>query len=144
MVICVVICTKYGILLNFGRAVKPKLLALNNKLVRALVAMKHFRDEWINEWCQQNGWTDLVIERQTNYWAFPPNAVMPEPIPSKILREIKIEKGMSEQEKTLSIVTLAIAIIAIVCSLGFRCPMPLVLAFAFAAIAVPQFEIEGI
>jgi len=106
--------------------------------------MRHFRDEWINEWCQQNGWTDLVIERQANYWAFPPNAVMPEPIPRKILREIKSEKGMSYEEKNLAIITLAIALIAVIFSCGFNCPMPLVLAFAFAAIAIPQFEIEGI
>jgi hypothetical protein len=131
-------------LITFAQAIKRKLLALNNKLVEADRSMKHFRDEWINEWCQQNGWTDLVIERQANYWAFPPNAVMPEPIPRKILREIKVEKGMSEQEKSLAFVTSAIALIAVVCSFGFQCPMPLVIAFAFAAIAVPQFEIEGI
>jgi hypothetical protein len=106
--------------------------------------MKHFRDEWIDEWCQQNGWTDLVTERQANYWAFPPNAVMPEPIPNRVLREIKSEKGMSYEEKTLAVVTSAIALIALIFSCGLKCPMPLVLGFAFVAIVMPQFEIEGL
>jgi hypothetical protein len=132
-------------LITFELEASQKLLALNQiKYVNKFSPMRHFRDEWINEWCQQNGWTDLVIERQANYWAFPPNAVMPEPIPAKILREIKIEKGMSREEKTLAMLTLAIALIAVIFSCGSHCPFPLVLAFAFAAIALPQFEVEGI
>ncbi|MDX1977091.1 MAG: hypothetical protein SFT94_05400 [Pseudanabaenaceae cyanobacterium bins.68] len=106
--------------------------------------MKHFRDEWITEWCQRNGWTDLIIERQANYWAFPPNAVLPEPIPRKILRDIKQQKGMSGEEKVLALVISGVALLAAFSSLGTHSPMPLVLAFAFAAIAVPQFEVEGI
>ncbi len=54
--------------------------------------MKHYSDEWIEEWCQENGWTDLFVERSNSYWAFPPGAVMPEPIPAQALRVIKAKK----------------------------------------------------
>ena len=54
--------------------------------------IKHFCDDWVREWCDANGWTDLFMERSNHYWAFPPGAVMPEPIPSKTLRLIKSQK----------------------------------------------------
>lgn len=34
----------------------------------------------IQQWCKQNGWTEPVF-KQGNYYAFPPNAVIPQPIP---------------------------------------------------------------
>lgn len=103
--------------------------------------MKHYRDEWINEWCQQNGWTDLVRDRY-NYWAFPPGAVMPEPIPPQALRIIKQEKGLTTQEKLWSISAAIGAIICTISSYFLKCPMPLVFAFAFGAVTVAQLEVE--
>ncbi|MCE2665152.1 MAG: hypothetical protein LW716_21805 [Microcystis sp. 53602_E8] len=89
--------------------------------------MKHFHEPWIQEWCQENGWTELFLERYSNYWAFPPNAVMPEPIPTKVLQNIKRQKGLSPAEKLW---------------LGLACPMPIVLAFAFDAVTAARLEVE--
>lgn len=106
--------------------------------------MKHFSDQWIEEWCLDNGWTDLIVQGYNQYWAFPPHAVMPEPIPSKVLRFIKAKKGLCFQEKvwlgSVGIVTVS----AIILSYVLQNPMPLVCAFAFDAIAVAKLEVEEI
>lgn len=106
--------------------------------------MKHFADEWIKEWCQENGWTDLTIERYNNYWAFPPGAVMPEPIPSQTLRQIKIQKGLCPEEKNWLLAAISITFIAAICSFLFRCPIPIVFAFAFGAVTAAKLEVEEI
>ncbi len=104
--------------------------------------MKHYCDEWIKDWCQENGWTDLCIERHSNYWAFPPGAVMPEPIPDKILRLIKTEKGLTRDEKVWSLTAAIALLLALIISYVLKCPMPFVLAFAFAAIVAGKLEVE--
>ncbi|BAU64188.1 hypothetical protein STA3757_15590 [Stanieria sp. NIES-3757] len=106
--------------------------------------MKHFHDDWIQEWCDQNGWTDLFRERCNHYWAFPPGAVMPEPIPNKVLRLIKAEKGLSSDEQIWLTTAVVISAIALISTYLFMSPMPIVLAFAFDAITVGQLEVEGI
>ncbi|WP_041698858.1 hypothetical protein [Thalassoporum mexicanum] len=105
--------------------------------------MKHLRDEWVNDWCQENGWTDLYIERN-HYWAFPPGAFMPMPIPSKALRCIKAQHGMCNQEKSLAIAAIIIAIGAVGLTFSFNSPMPLIFAFAFGAITVALLEVEDL
>lgn len=104
--------------------------------------MKHYRHEWIEEWCQDNGWTDLFEERCNNYWAFPPGAVIPEPIPTNVLRLIKTQKGLTSQERLWSISAVVGTIAAVVSTYLLKCPMPLVLAFAFDAVTAAQLEIE--
>ena len=106
--------------------------------------MNHFKDTWIQEWCDTNGWTDLFRERYNSYWAFPPNAVMPEPIPHKVLRTIKAEKGLSSDEQLWLSVAMAFSTIAIALCYFLHNPMPVVLAFAFDAITVAKLEVEGI
>ncbi|NES84916.1 MAG: hypothetical protein F6K10_27840 [Moorea sp. SIO2B7] len=106
--------------------------------------MKHYCDEWLKEWCQENGWTDLFIEEYNNYWAFPPGGVMPEPIPPKTLRLIKLEKGLCPEERSWLISAVIMSIIAIILSYVLKSPMPLVLAFAFDAITVAKLEVEDI
>jgi hypothetical protein len=106
--------------------------------------MKHFCDEWIHEWCHTNGWTDLFVERQTNYWAFPPGAVMPTPIPSSTLRLIKVEKGLSQEERVWAIAAVIVSISALFISFLLKNPMPATLAFAFVAVTVGMMEIEDI
>ena len=101
--------------------------------------MKHYSDVWIQEWCQLNGWTDLYIER-THFWAFPPGAVMPEPIPPEALRWIKAQKGLSGEERGWSIAAVVFTVIAAIMSYVFKSPMPMVLAFAFGAITVALLE----
>lgn len=104
--------------------------------------MKHFHDEWIQEWCDNNGWTDLFQERYNHYWAFPPGCVMPEPIPQKVMRLIKLEKGFSSSEQRWLIAAGIVSAIAIVSCYLLMCPMPIVLAFAFDAVVFGHMDCE--
>lgn len=106
--------------------------------------MRHYCDTWIEEWCQDNGWTDMFVERCNNYWAFPPMAVMPEPIPIEALRLIKAKKGMTCEERLWSVVATISTITAVVSAFILKCPMPLVLAFAVDAVTVARLEVEDI
>jgi hypothetical protein len=106
--------------------------------------MQHYQDDWIREWCSDNGWTDLFRERYNHYWAFPPNAVMPEPIPPQVLRLIKKQKGLCSAEKIWTGLAIATTISGVIFSYFLQSPMPLVFAFAFAAIAVAKLEMEEI
>ena len=106
--------------------------------------MKHFHDVWIQEWCDNNGWSDLFQERYNNYWAFPPNAVMPEPIPEKALRLIKAEKGLTQDEQFWLAAAAIVSATAVVLSSFLGNPMPIVLAFAFDAITAAKLEVEDI
>ena len=106
--------------------------------------MRHYCEEWIREWCEDNGWTDLFVERYDNYWAFPPGAVIPEPIPSKILKLIKAEKGFTEDEKIWLLSATIVSAIAIGLSCWLLCPLPLVFAFGFVAVIVAKMEVEDI
>lgn len=103
--------------------------------------MKHYSEQWLDEWCVENGWTDLYIERD-QYWAFPPGAFMPEPIPPKALKLIKAEKGLCGEEKLWSITAAIMTIIATLLTYFLKSPMPMVLAFAFDAITVGLLEVE--
>jgi hypothetical protein len=99
--------------------------------------MNRYCIEWIQGWCQENGWTDLFVERH-EYWAFPPNAVLPLPIPAQALQTLKAEKGLSPQEKIWYGTASVSALIALVLSYCFRCPMPLVAAFTICTIIFAQ------
>lgn len=106
--------------------------------------MKHYCDEWIQKWCEDNGWTDLSIERYNQYWAFPPGAVIPEPIPNKTLRSIKAQNGWSPDERRWISFASVVTIISVLASYFFKCPMPIVFAFACDAIAVAKLEVDEI
>ncbi|MEA5510029.1 hypothetical protein VB715_09660 [Crocosphaera sp. UHCC 0190] len=106
--------------------------------------MKHFCDDWIQEWCEDNGWTDLVREPYNNYWAFPPGAVMPEPIPAEVLRLIKATKGFCEEERAWLLWAVALSVVSVGFTYFFKSPMPIVFAFAFDAIAAAKLEVEEI
>ena len=106
--------------------------------------MKHFHDVWIQEWCDNNGWSDLFRERYNHYWAFPPNAVMPEPIPQQALRIIKEEKGLTRDEQIWLGAASIVSLTAVTLSYFLGNPMPIVLAFAFDAITVAQLEVEDV
>ena len=103
--------------------------------------IKHFCEDWLHEWCYDNGWTDLYIERDL-YWAFPPGAVIPEPIPVEALRGIKADKGLSGQEKVWSISAAIATVIAAILSYALNSPLPMGFAFAFSAVAVALLEVE--
>lgn len=106
--------------------------------------MKRYSDEWILEWCQENGWTEPVMEPLNHYWAFPPGAVMPQPIPSEILRIIKAQKGLSPQEKRWSVASAGIAVMLAIASYFLKSPMPLIAAFALGAITAAHLEPDDI
>jgi len=103
--------------------------------------MKHFAAQWIDEWCQKSGWTDWFFEC-SQYWAFPPNAVMPMPIPTQVLQAIKAEKGLCDEEKFWCFSVVGMAILAIVFTYLFASPMPLIAAFIYGAITVARLENE--
>lgn len=104
--------------------------------------MQHFQDEWIQEWCDSNGWTDLFQERYNHYWAFPPNGVMPEPIPQKVMRLIKSEKGLTTIEQRWLVSAALVSVIALAATCFLITPMPLMFAFAFDAVTFARMECE--
>ena len=105
-------------------------------------SMRHYRDEWIHEWCEDSGWTEPTLVSANFYWAFPPNAVMPEPIPAEILRLIKSEKGFTLEEKKWLGAAVGFSVLCAVISIFWQCPLPLVMAFAFSALTVARLDIE--
>ncbi|NET49174.1 MAG: hypothetical protein F6K09_10715 [Merismopedia sp. SIO2A8] len=104
--------------------------------------MKHYCDEWIQEWCDNHGWTDPVMNPLNHYWAFPPGGVMPVPIPAETLQMIKAEKGLSAQEQRWSLAAIAVSVVAMGLGAVMRSPMPLVAAFAFTALIVAGLEVD--
>ena len=105
--------------------------------------MNHYAAHWIDRWCQDNGWTDWFVER-SRYWGFPPNAVMPVPIPSDVLRTLKAQHGLCLEERVWVLSALCGAAIAGVLSYTLNSPMPLVAAFAYGAIVVGRMEEEEV
>jgi hypothetical protein len=104
--------------------------------------MNHYCLTWIEDWCTENGWTDLFTPNRNEFWAFPPHGVMPLPIPNQVLSLIKAERGLSVDEKRWRLAAIVSTAIAILASYLSQCPMPLVAAFIFCAIVVAQLEIE--
>jgi hypothetical protein len=103
--------------------------------------IKKYAYPWVQDWCNQNGWTDLFIERY-QYWAFPPGGVMPQPIPLQVLQAIKREKGLSPIERIWYASAIGISITAIASSYWLQCPLPVVAAFGFCALVVAYLD-EG-
>jgi hypothetical protein len=103
--------------------------------------MNHYADHWIENWCRDNGWTDWFIE-QSKYWGFPPNAVMPVPIPSQVLRSLKAQYGLCHEEQLWSLSAIGSAVLGALLSYWTASPMPLVTAFAYCAIVVARMDDE--
>ncbi len=101
--------------------------------------MNHYCEQWIADWCQTNGWTDWFRER-SSYWAFPPNSVMPVPIPNTVLRSIKAEKGLSQDERFWCLSALSGAVLAAAWGYFTASPMPLIFAFAACALVFARLE----
>jgi hypothetical protein len=102
-----------------------------------------YREEWIADWCESHGWTDWFHE-QRSYWAFPPQAVMPVPIPSQVLRSIKAEKGMSDDERRWASMAWVGVLLGGVLSYEIASPLPLLMAFAFGAVVAARMEEDEI
>lgn len=103
------------------------------------MGMDKYSKEFVSNWCQQHGWTDLFIERY-RYWAFPPGAVMPLPVPAQALQELGDARSWGLKETLWYGGAIALTILAAPLSYFSHCPMPLMFAFAFGAIAVGLME----
>lgn len=103
------------------------------------LTIRPLADEWIDEWCQRHGWTEWMWLNQW-YWAFPPNGVIPEPLPREALRLLKRQKGWSQQERGLTLGAVSVALGSALASYGLHCPLPLVLAFGICAVVSIQLE----
>ncbi len=82
------------------------------------------------------------MRKRNEYWAFPPNGVMPLPIPAQVLRQIKAQRGLSLAERYWCTAATLASVMAAGLSYLAQSPMPLVAAFAFSAILVAALEVE--
>lgn len=101
--------------------------------------MKRYAKPWIQEWCQEQGWTDLFLERY-RYWAFPPGAVLPQPIPLNVLQEIKLRQGLSPLERWCYSLATGITLASGLATYCLNSPLPLVLAFTACALVVAYLD----
>jgi hypothetical protein len=99
--------------------------------------------QYIQQWCQENGWTDLFVE-QRQFWAFPPNAVLPVPVPTQALKGFYAEREMTPQVGLLNLSALGAALGAVFLTVFTLSPVPLLAAFGCCAIAVALLEEERI
>ncbi|MFM7426206.1 MAG: hypothetical protein ACKO7W_14650 [Elainella sp.] len=104
--------------------------------------MNHYCYNWIEEWCQENGWTELFMPKRNDYWAFPPNGVMPLPIPVQVLRQIKADRGLSRDEQFWGWMAGAATLLSVGLCYMAHSPMPFVAAFAFCAVVVANMEVD--
>ncbi len=88
-------------------------------------------------WCQENGWTDVFVDH-SRYWAFPPGAVMPLPVPTAVFEGF--HDHYPKKEQYLYGLSLFLFVGAVVLSLGYQSPMPLVFVFCICAIATAYFD----
>uniref|UniRef100_B8HUG5 Uncharacterized protein n=1 Tax=Cyanothece sp. (strain PCC 7425 / ATCC 29141) TaxID=395961 RepID=B8HUG5_CYAP4 len=102
--------------------------------------LKYSREFALN-WCEANGWTDFFTE-QYRYWAFPPGAVMPLPLPPQALQIVSEEKILNWKERLLYTATVVCTGVTAGTTCWLRSPLPLTFAFVFCAIAVVLVE-EG-
>ena len=103
--------------------------------------INHYCEQWIADWCQDHGWT-YYFRESTAYWAFPPQAVMPCPLPDRALKSIKADKGLSLSEKQWFSIALISLVSGTTLSFAINQPLPLILGFAFCAIVVGQMDDE--
>jgi hypothetical protein len=103
--------------------------------------MLRYSQEFAKAWCQEQGWTDFFTE-QYRYWAFPPGAVMPLPLPNQALQLVSTQKALSRQEKLVYGASIACTLIVALATYWLKSPMPLTFGFVFCAIAVAVIEDE--
>lgn len=97
--------------------------------------MSHPIYQYLNRWCQDHGWTDLFVERY-QFWAFPPGSVMPLPLPAQAIESFYLQQRLSgKRQICLGLALVATALAGVLTTLSHS-PMPLIAAFACAAIAV--------
>jgi hypothetical protein len=105
--------------------------------------MNHYCEQWIADWCEENGWTDWFQE-QSSYWAFPPQAVMPTPIPMQVLKSIKAEQGLSMDEKQWCILAIVSLVSGLVLSFSTAEPIAGFLGFTVCAAIVGRLDDDAL
>jgi hypothetical protein len=98
---------------------------------------------YIQQWCQEHGWTDLFIE-QRQFWAFPPGSFIPVPVPTSALKRFYAKQYPTRQAKVLSLSVVGAALGAVTIAALTLSPVPLLLGFGCCAIAVALLEPEYI
>lgn len=97
--------------------------------------MTHPLYPYLSQWCRDNGWTDLFVERY-QFWAFPPGSVLPLPLPSAVLEDIHSQ----HYHRLKYSVSYAAIVVGIMLATGLsvlaHSPMPVIAMFAVSAIAV--------
>lgn len=101
--------------------------------------MLRYSQEYAKAWCQEQGWTDFFTE-QYRYWAFPPGAVMPLPLPAQALQRIQVEKVLSVREKLVYAAALLCCLSTALTSYWLQSPMPFTFGFIFCAFAMVWVE----
>jgi hypothetical protein len=104
--------------------------------------MLKYSQEFALTWCNDNGWTDFFVE-QYRYWAFPPGAVMPLPLPNAALKLLPAkQKVLTLQERLLYAATLMCTLASAFLTYWWRSPMPMTVGFMVCAIMVALLEDE--
>lgn len=71
-------------------------------------------EKQIQKWCQSNRWTELFTQKG-QYYAFPPGAVIPLPVPTEAIEEAKItqERKVHNSKQLLSTILSSLAVIVL-------------------------------
>jgi hypothetical protein len=101
--------------------------------------MLKYSHDFALAWCQENGWTDFFTE-QYRYWAFPPGAVMPLPLPAQALQLVTYERILSPRERLLYGLAVLGSAAAAMLSYWQHSPLPLTFAFVFCAVIFALLE----
>jgi hypothetical protein len=104
--------------------------------------MVKYSQEFAIAWCQENGWTDFFTA-QYRYWAFPPGAVMPLPLPAAALQILNTPKVLTAKAKLAYGIAVMAGLVAILGTYWLNSPMPLVLGFATCAISFAAIDDEN-
>jgi uncharacterized membrane protein YedE/YeeE len=94
---------------------------------------------YLSAWCEDHGWTDLFLERY-QFWAFPPGGVLPMPLPSDVFEDFQSQQQWSRKAIACYVLAIGSTLLGIGWTFQSSCPMPLIMAFAVAAIAVAMLE----
>ncbi|WP_404784800.1 hypothetical protein [Altericista sp. CCNU0014] len=97
--------------------------------------------QYIQQWCQEHGWTDLFVE-QRQFWAFPPGSVLPVPVPTHALEGFYSEREMSPHVCLLSLSSIGLSLLSVFLTVRTLSPVPLLAAFGCCAIAAALLEEE--
>jgi hypothetical protein len=96
--------------------------------------------DYLQRWCQEHGWTDLFMD-QCQFWAFPPGAVLPLPIPAYAFEGFHSTGAPSARSGwLLNAMAIVCTIVGIVLTTITFSPIPLLAAFAVSAAAVALVE----